>query len=414
MVAEQAPISYPFPDPPTIYHPSPELAGLLHTQPVAPVSMPDGKTAWVATRNADVRQVLVDSRFSRAAALEPEAAQTELSQPIAAGNIASLDPPEHTRLRNLVAKAFTARRVEQLRPRVVALVGELLDKLEAAPRPVDLVENFSLPLPVQVICEMLGVPPADRDEFHAWSDSLLSTFERSQQEREAAQRAMAEYFARLIAAKRAEPTDDLLGALVAVRDADGDRLSEHELVMLGMTVLVGGHETSANQISMCLLTLLHYPEQLRWFAANVGGGTTGGANLDNVAQAVEELMRFVQLGGNGGAGMPRVATEEVVLGGVRLPAGATVLPVLSVANRDPSMFEDPDRLDLSRVPTQHLAFGAGIHHCLGAQLARMEVQEALRGLLRRLPGIRVTLPDDRLRFKPGMIVRSLEALPVTW
>jgi cytochrome P450 len=404
MVAEQRPISYPFPDPPTIYHPSPELAGLLRTQPVAPVSMPDGKTAWVATRNADVRQVLVDPRFSRAAALAPEAARTELTQPIADGNMASLDPPEHTRLRNLVAKAFTARRVEQLRPRVVALVGELLDKVEAAPRPVDLVENFALPLPVQVICEMLGVPAGDRDEFHAWSDSLLSTFERTPEERETAQRAMSEYFAGLIAAKRAEPTDDLLGALIAVRDADGDRLSERELVMLGMTVLVGGHETSANQISMCLLTLLHYPEQLRWFSAN----------LDSVAQPVEELMRFVQLGGNGGAGMPRVLTEEVVLGDVRLPAGATVLPVLSVANRDPSMFEDPDRLDLSRVPVQHLAFGAGIHHCLGAQLARMEVQEALRGLLGRLPGIRVTVPDDELRFKPGMIVRSLESLPVTW
>lgn len=404
MVAEQEPISYPFPAPPTIYHPSPELAGLLLTRPVAPVSMPDGKTAWVATRNADVRQVLVDPRFSRAAALEPEAAQTELTQPIADGNMASLDPPEHTRLRNLVAKAFTARRVEQLRPRVVALVDELLDKVEAAPRPVDLVENFSLPLPVQVICEMLGVPPADRHEFHAWSDSLLGTFERSPEEREAAQRAMSEYFARLIAAKRAEPTDDLLGALIAVRDADGDRLSERELVMLGMTVLVGGHETSANQITMCLLTLLHYPEQMRWFKAN----------LDSVAPAVEELMRFVQLGGNGGAGMPRVVTEDVVLGGVRLPAGTTVLPVLSVANRDPSLYENPDRLDLSRGPIQHLAFGAGIHHCLGAQLARMEVQEALRGLLRRLPGIRVTVPDDELRFKPGMIVRSLESLPVTW
>jgi cytochrome P450 len=404
MTAQQATLSYPFPVPPSIYHPSPELAALLDTQPVAPVAMPDGKTAWVATRNADVRQVLVDPRFSRTAAAAPEAAKTELTKAIVDDNIANLDPPEHTRLRSLVAKAFTARRVEQLRPRVVTFVEDLLDKLEAAPRPADLVENFSLPLPVQVICEMLGVPPADRDQFHAWSDVLMGTLEWTAQEREAAQRAMGGYFAGLIAAKRDQPADDLLSALIAARDADGDRLSEAELVALGITVLVGGHETTANQIDMCLLTLLHHPEQMRWFVAN----------LDSVGPAVEELMRFVQLGGNGGVAMPRVTTEEVVLGDVRLPAGATVLPVLSVANRDPAMYGNPDQLDLSRGPSQHVAFGAGIHHCLGAQLARMELQEALRGLLRRLPGIRVTIPDDQLRFKPGMIVRSLESLPVTW
>jgi cytochrome P450 len=282
MTAQQATLSYPFPVPPSIYHPSPELAALLDTQPVAPVAMPDGKTAWVATRNADVRQVLVDPRFSRTAAAAPEAAKTELTKAIVDDNIANLDPPEHTRLRSLVAKAFTARRVEQLRPRVVTFVEDLLDKLEAAPRPADLVENFSLPLPVQVICEMLGVPPADRDQFHAWSDVLMGTLEWTAQEREAAQRAMGGYFAGLIAAKRDQPADDLLSALIAARDADGDRLSEAELVALGITVLVGGHETTANQIDMCLLTLLHHPEQMRWFVAN----------LDSVGPAVEELMRF--------------------------------------------------------------------------------------------------------------------------
>ncbi|MBO0867240.1 MAG: cytochrome P450 [Micromonosporaceae bacterium] len=401
MVAEQAPISYPFPASPTIYHPAPELRALLDSRPVAPVSMPDGKTAWLVTRNADVRQVLVDPRFSRAAASAPEAAQTELSE-LVGESVLGLDPPEHTRIRSLVAKAFTARRVEQLRPRVVALVDDLLDKLEAAPRPVDLVENFSLPLPVQVICEMIGVPPQDRPEFHAWSDAMLGAGDATEEEKAAAMRGMSDYFAQLIAAKRAQPTDDLMSALIAARDADDDRLSERELVMLGIAMLIGGHETSANQINLCLLTLLHYPEQMKWLSAN----------LDSVGQAVEEMMRFIQLGEGGG--LPRIAMEEVELGGVRLPAGSAVLPALGLANRDPSVFEDPDRFDLSRKANQHMSFGAGVHHCLGAQLARMEIQEALRGLLRRLPGIRVSVPDDELRFKPGMVLRSLETLPVTW
>jgi cytochrome P450 len=394
------PIPFPFRPPSSLYEPSREYGELRESHPVAQVRTPDGKTAWLATGHAEVRQMLIDPRFSRAAASGPDTPKMGLVA--ADDSILGMDPPEHTRLRKLVARAFTARRVEELRPRVAKLVDELLDEIETLPRPVDLVEHFSLPLPVQVICELLGVPADDRQRFHAWSDAALGDWQRDPDEVAAAVDGLSRYLAGLIAAKRAEPSDDLMTALIAARDRD-DRLSEHELVMLSLSLLIAGHETTANQINMFLLTLLRYPEELARLRAD----------LEAIPRAVEELMRFAQLG-QGGAGLPRVTTEEVELGGVRLPAGAAVMPVLNAANRDPDVFDRPDWLDLSRTDNPHLGFGAGVHHCLGAQLARMELQEALRGLLGRMPDLRVTVPDSELRFKSGMILRSLEALPVTW
>ena len=401
MTQPQAQVQFPLPAPPSLYHPSPELHELRETQPVIQVSMPDGKTAWLVTRYADVRQVLIDPRFSRAAASGPDAPQVGLGQ-LATESLMGMDPPEHTRIRRLVASAFTARRVEELRPRVAKLVDELLDGVVRLPPPVDLVENFSFPLPVQVICELLGVPAQDRHTFHSWSDAMMGDIDRDPAQMEAAFTAMGQYLGGLIAAKRAEPADDLMTALIAARD-ERDRLSERELVTLCIGLLVGGHETTANQINMFLLTLLHHPEELARLRAEP----------ESVPQAVEELMRFTQLG-EAAAGMPRITTEPVELSGVTIPAGAAVLPAMGAANRDPRSFPDPDRLDLTRVVNQHLSFGAGVHHCLGAQLARMELQEALRGLLRRIPTVQVLVPDSELRFKQGMIVRSLETLPVVW
>jgi cytochrome P450 len=398
----QATIHFPFPAPPTLYHPAPELTGLLTERPVAEVTFPDGKTGWLVTRYADVRTVLVDPRFSRAAvATSPTVPQVGLDT-LSEGSMMAMDPPEHTRLRRLVASAFTARRVEELRPRVAALVEELLDRIETMPRPVDLVEHFSLPLPVRVICDLLGVPATDLHVFHGWSDTVMSDFGRDPREIEAAMYKLAAYFGGLIATKRAAPADDLVTALIAARDEE-DRLSEEELVRLCFGLLIAGHETTANQINMFLLTLLRFPEELARLRAEP----------DTIPQAVEELMRFVQLG-DSSTSLPRVTTEEVELSGVTIPAGAAVFPALTAANRDPAMFGDPDRLDLSRAVPRHLTFGAGAHHCLGAQLARMELQEALRGLLPRFPGMRVAVPDSELRFKPGMVVRSVETLPVTW
>lgn len=401
MTTLQEPIKYPFPPAPSLFHPTSMLSTLREERPVAEIQFPDGKTGWLVTSYAGVRQVLVDPRFSRAAASAPDVAQPGLAA-IATESILGMDPPEHTRLRKLVARAFTARRVEQLRPRVADLVDQLLDGIETMPRPVDLVEHFSLPLPVNVICELLGVPASDRHTFHSWSDAVMGDMNRDPAEMRAALERLAGYLGELIAAKRAAPTDDLMSALIAARD-EQDRLSERELVMLGISLLVAGHETTANLINLFLLTLLHHPDELARLRRSP----------ELVPGAVEELMRFVQLG-DGGAGMPRVTTEAVEVDGVTIPAGAAVFPAILAANRDPEVFADPDRLDLSRPEVPHLGFGAGVHHCLGAQLARMELQEAMAGLLRRLPGIRIAVPANELTFKPGMVLRSLESLPVTW
>jgi cytochrome P450 len=396
------PVAFPLPPAPSLYHPAPLLAELRTNRPVAEVTFPDGSTGWLVTRYADVRQVLIDPRFSRAAAASPTGSDMGIAM-LAEDSIISMDPPEHTRLRRLVAGAFTARRVEELRPRVTALVDELLAGVAARPRPVDLVEHFSLPLPVRVICELLGVPPEDQHIFHGWSDTVMADATRDPAEIRAAMGELAEYFGKLIAGKRATPADDLMTALIAARD-EGDRLSEKELVNLCFGVLIAGHETTANQINMFLLTLVHFPEEYERLAASP----------ELVPQAVEELMRFVQLAGAGANSLRRVTTEAVKLSGVTIPAGSVVLTSTAAANRDESFFADADRLNLSREVTQHLGFGAGPHHCLGAQLARMELQEALRGLLRHLPGLRIAVPDSQLRFKSGMILRSLETLPVTW
>jgi cytochrome P450 len=209
------------------------------------------------------------------------------------------------------------------------------------------------------------------------------------------------YFAALIEIKRAEPADDLMTALIGARD-QADRLSEEELTMLGCTLLLGGHETTANQINLSLLVLLDHPAEVGKLRADPG----------LIPGAVEEFMRYVRLGG----GLPpaRVTTEEVQLGGVTIPAGEVVMPLFGTANRDPSVFSDPDRFDVSRAPASHLAFGAGVHHCLGAPLARLELQEAFRGLLGRMPGLRLAIPAKELRFTPGMAIHSLRELPVSW
>jgi cytochrome P450 len=402
MAQQDAPVPYPFPPSTSLDHPSPVFAQLREECPVARVATADGKTAWVVTRHAEVRQVLIDPRFSRARAAGPDVVDTGLGK-LASESILGMDPPEHTRLRRLVAGAFTARRVEELRPRVAKLVDDLLVAMQPLPRPVDLVEHFSLPLPVQVICELLGVPAEDRHIFHAWSDTLLGDWQQDPKDMERALESIKDYFRTLIAAKRAQPADDLMTALIAARD-ERDKLSEHELVMLGLGLLIAGHETTANQINLILLTLLRHPDELARLRAEP----------ELIPQALEELMRFVQLGDGSAAGMPRVTTEAVDLGGVRLPAGAVVMAATVSANRDPDLFAEPDRLDLNRADNPHLTFGAGVHHCLGAPLARMELQESLHGLLRHMPHVRVVVSESELRFKRGMILRSLEALPVTW
>ncbi len=395
MTVDERPIKYP-----SAADSWPEFRALLHDKPVVRVEMPDGSIGWLVSGYSEVRQMLVDQRFSRALAVAPGRA-LQGTEVFAAGSINGLDPPEHTRIRRLVASAFTARRVEGMRARVASIVDELIDGILGQPQPADFVASFSLPLPVQVICEMLGVPAEDLDQFHAWSDMIMGDWQQDSDEIMAALIDLYGYFGRLIEVKRAQPAEDLMTALIAARDKS-DRLSEEELTILGCTLLIGGHETTANQINLSLLLLLDNPAE--WDKLRADSGLIPGA--------VEELLRYVRLGG----GLPpaRMTATDVELGGVTIPAGEVVLPLFATANRDPSAFSDPERFDVSRVPANHLTFGAGVHHCLGAQLARLELQEALRGLLGRVPGIRLAVPATELQFKPGMAIHTLRELPIRW
>ncbi|MGW1517301.1 cytochrome P450 [Streptomyces sp. NPDC002287] len=368
-----------------------DLPGLLRVQ------MPYGEPAWLVTRYADARLVLGDARFSRAqAAAHDEPRQSEGRTD---SGILGMDPPDHTRLRSLVAKAFTVRQVEKLRPQVRALTEGLLDELEAAGPPADLVDLFALPVPVAVICRLLGVPVEDRPRFRVWSDAALSTSSLTAEEFEANQEELRAYMAGLVELHRRDPRDDLMTALIEARDADGDRLSELELIDLCVAVLVAGHETTASQIPNFVLTLLDHPDQLALLRREPA----------LIARAVEELLRFVPLGS--GASQARYATEDVEVGGTMVRAGEPVVVATGAANRDALRFTAPGVLDIRRSSNQHLGFGHGVHHCLGAPLARMELQEALGALLARFPGLR--LAGD-VTWKTEMLVRGPRVMPVGW
>ena len=402
MSAQSATPRFPFPPSPVPYDPGPEVRELMAKGPVNQVRLPDDSTAWLVTGFNETREVLIDQRYSRALVFAPGREVYGVEATLADG-IVAMDPPEHTRLRKLVAGAFTEKRMQALRPQVTRIVDDLIDAMRAGPRPVDLSRSFSLMVPASVICALLGVPIADVDRFHAWSNVIFGDWSRSRDDIAAAYAAMGDYIAELIAQKRQAPADDLISVLIDARDAAG-KLSEVELVKFGVGLLGAGHETTANSINMSLVALCQYPDELARLRADPG----------RIPAAVEELVRYVIISGSGFIPLARITREEVCLGGVTIPAGETVLPSFNVANRDPAAFTDPDRLDVGRAPKTHLGFGAGAHHCLGAQLARMELQEALHGLLTRLPGLRMTVPMSALEFRPGHAIASMRELPVTW
>jgi cytochrome P450 len=360
------------------------------------VRLPYGEPAWLATRYADVRMVLGDRRFSRA--MEAEKDPPRLTPHKTTSGILGMDPPDHTRLRTLVGKAFTTRRVEELRPRVAELAAGMVAGMKAAGPPVDLVEGFALPLPVAVVCELLGVPAADQRKFRAWSDAALSTSRLTTEEFLHSYEELRDYIRGLIAQHRKQPQDDLMTALIEARDRH-DRLTEPELVDMCVGILIAGHETTATQIPNFVHTLLE--DRDRWERLV--------ADPSLVPGAVEELLRFVPF--SYGAGLPRYATEDVEVGGVLVRAGEPVLFATSAANRDQRQFDDPEHLDLARESPHHLAFGHGVHHCLGAPLARLELQEALRTLATEMPGLR--LAGDVV-WKTQMVVRGPQAMPIGW
>ncbi|MGY5130500.1 cytochrome P450 [Streptomyces nigrescens] len=393
--ADTAPLSYPFNVPGSLelseeYEQARNRPGLLK------VRMTYGEPAWLVTRYAEARFVLGDQRFSRAeGARHDEPRQSEGRRD---SGILGMDPPDHTRLRTLVAKAFTVRQVEKLRPQVKQLAHELLDELVAAGPPADLVDRYALPIPVAVICRMLGVPAEDRPRFRVWSDAALSTSSLTAAEFDANMEELRAYMRQLIEEHRRAPRDDLMTALIDARDV-GDRLSELELVDLCVGILVAGHETTATQIPNFVLALLDHPGQLALLRKQpelIGG-------------AVEELLRFVPLGS--GASQPRYATEDVEVGGTLVRAGTPVLVAVGAANRDALRFDAPGTLDISRTGNQHLGFGHGVHHCLGAPLARLELQEAIGALITRFPELR--LAGDVV-WKSEMLVRGPRVMPVGW
>ncbi|WP_156757091.1 cytochrome P450 [Actinokineospora pegani] len=377
----------------------PLFARLRVEEPLSRVVLPYGEPAWLATRYDDVKVVLGDPRFSRAAAIGRDEPRMRPVLP-PPGNIMSMDPPDHSRLRRLATKAFTVRRVEALRPRTQEIADRLVDAMLDKGAPADLVADFALPLPITVICEMLGVPFEDRGDFRYWSEAFLSTTKYSIEEITDCVGKLRGYMAGLIAQRREQATDDLLSDLVAARD-EGDKLTEDEMLSLAEGLLIAGHETTASQIPNFVHTLLTHPDQLALLRSD----------LTLVPKAVEELMRFVPLGN--GTGIARYATEDVELGGVLVRAGEPVLPVTTSANRDAAVFEDPDSLDLTRKGATHVGFGHGPHHCLGAPLARVELQVALDTLIRRLPGFRFADPQG-ITWKSGVATRGPACLPLTW
>ena len=358
---------------------------------------------WVLTRYEDVAAVLRDARFIKEPLAALVAARFGGEVPRGVGlSMLDRDPPDHTRLRSLVSKAFTPRVVEGLRPRIQEIVDGLIARADAAGS-MDIIEEFAYPIPVNVICEMMGVPVQDHERFKGWSldiarglDSIWLPSDSEIPRRSAAARhGISDYFRELIAQRRASPRGDLLSALIAAEEA-GDKLNEEELLATCILILIAGHETTVNLIGNGLLALLRNPEELRRLRAAPGLITT----------AVEELLRYdgpVQR-------TARVASDDASFGGHTIRKGEMVMPFIGAADRDPAQFPEPDRLDLARADNRHIAFGWGIHFCLGAPLARVEGQIAINTLVQRLP--RLALVSDAVEYRQSLTLRGLKALPV--
>ena len=358
---------------------------------------------WVLTRYEDVSSVLRDPRFIKEPLAALVAARFGAEVPRGVGlSMLDRDPPDHTRLRSLVSKAFTPRVVEGLRPRIQRIVDGLITRAEAAGS-MDVIEEFAYPIPVNVICEMLGVPVADHERFKGWSldiarglDSIWLPPDSEVPRRSAAARhAISDYFRGLIAERRAAPRGDLLSALIAAEDA-GDKLNKEELLATCTLLLIAGHETTVNLIGNGVLALLRHPAELSRLRETPG----------LITSAIEELLRYdgpVQR-------TARVAGADATIGGRTIAKGDMVMPFIGAADRDPAQFPDPDRLDLSRSDNRHIAFGWGIHFCLGAPLARVEGQIALDALVRRLPGLE--LVNHEPEYRQSLTLRGLKTLPV--
>ncbi|WP_238412341.1 cytochrome P450 family protein [Saccharothrix deserti] len=392
---------------PHAYH-----ARLREQAAASEIVLPRGTKAWLVTRYEEARLALADPRFSKHYERFPEVMALnrvgrdegviEFDQSLVK-HMLNMDPPDHTRLRKLVTKAFTARRVEQLRPRIQEITDGLLDEMATrsevdAVDVVDVVDALAFPLPITVICEMLDVPMDERDDFRVWSNVLVGGGNGDGADLQEAGGKMAAYLARLVENKKADPGDDFFSALVHA-DEDGDRLDPMELIAMAFLLLVAGHETTVNLITNGVHHLLRNPDQLEKLRAD----------RSLLPGAVEEFLRYESPVNQA---TMRFTNEDVELGDVVIPKDSVVVVALSGANRDGSKFPDADRFDITRPAGGHLAFGHGVHYCLGAPLARMEGEIAVGSLLDRFD-IAPAAEPDALKWRPGTLIRGLEALPVS-
>ncbi|WP_344885734.1 cytochrome P450 [Allokutzneria multivorans] len=393
--------SFPYPrtcplSPPEAY------ATLRAEQPISRVTLGSGRQAWLLTRHEHIRQLLASPDVSSNMAHPGYPLSFDVPQEVMEQQrpvMLAMDPPDHTAQRKLVISEFTARRMLQLRPRVQEIVDEHLSAMLAAGGPVDLMTTLALPVPSMVICELLGVPYADREFFGECTAKLLSV-STGYEELGRTHQQLHQYFTELIAAKTAEPGDDLLSRLVE-KNRDAEVLDDEGLVRMATVLLVGGHETTANMIALGVVGLLENPDQLGKLRANP----------DLVPSAVEELLRHFSIGDQVTS---RVVLADMEIGGVLIRAGEGVIGLSASGNHDEAVFTDPGELDISRGGRQHLAFGYGIHQCIGQNLARIELEIVFTELFSRIPGLRLAAPVAELPFKDNAGVYGLHALPVTW
>ncbi|QLE72382.1 cytochrome P450 [Streptomyces rectiverticillatus] len=391
--------------------PYPAYAWLREHAPVHRTALPSGVEAWLVTRYADARQALADQRLSKNPVHHSESAHGKGKVGIPGERSANLmthllniDPPDHTRLRRLVSKAFTPRRVAEFAPRVQELTDRLIDGF-AGRGEADLIHEFAFPLPIYAICDMLGVPREDQDDFRDWAGMMIRHGGGPRGGVARSVKKMRGYLTELIHRKREDLGEDLISGLIRASD-HGEHLTEDEAAAMAFILLFAGFETTVNLIGNGTYALLRNPEQRERLQRALAEGDEG-----LLATGVEELLRYdgpVELA------TWRFATRDLTIGGQRIAEGDPVLVVLAAADRDPERFADPDALDLSRRDNQHLGYGHGIHYCLGAPLARLEGQTALATLLRRLPDLRLGADPEDLRWRGGLIMRGLRTLPVAF
>ncbi|SEA60699.1 cytochrome P450 [Paenibacillus sp. 276b] len=387
-----------------IQTPFPVYEKLRTEEPVHRFLLPGGHCAWMVSRYEDAVKILMDGRFVTG---HPQQGQTGEQGPphmeIISHNLISVGPEDHRRLRRLIQKAFTPRMIERLRSRIEEISNELLDKvLTSGQREIDLIEEYAFPLPIIVICEMLGVPLKDQDKFQLWSNTIMESVSNPQMNQASDQvmKAFVDYLHEMITERRKHLKEDLISDLIRVEE-EGDKLTEQELYALVFVLIIAGHETTVNLIGNGVLALLENPDQKRLLIENP----------DLIQSAIEEVLRF-----NGPAEVSNIrwATEDVEFDGNLIRQGDMMLVALSSANRDANQFEEPDRFNITRQVNDHIAFGKGVHYCLGAPLARLEGEIGINALLRRLPEIQLNIDSQLLEWRPGMIIRGLKSFPVTF